>query len=419
MSDEQNITEEFEVVQAGAIEQISRAEIDQQIATAKRYPRPPADKIRAEIIKAAAESPETAKECFYALERRDSQSGKINYILGPSARMAEVVVALYGNIHTAARIVNIDKVNRMITAQAVTWDLEKNVRRAIEYTQRILMRGDDGVKIAALAAISLADRNAALKVVPRIIWWPAFVRCMQVADGDLDPFQIQVEKMLAYWKNNGVEEGRILAKFGLKDAKEITPEIIVVLRGFATTIREGEHTPETLFPSAFTTPPASQTEQVQGNNFKALQTIPEAEPSRGVSAESPSEPSGKRPRGRPPGSGKRQAPSTVASDSSSDITETSSEGGTEEAKAQEEPSVEHKAEEADTKAPIVSALRDKMKARNISEPQMLAQFKAWNMDRFAIPGVEQPAALEDYQEQTLKQILERWENLVTHMQQPV
>jgi hypothetical protein len=110
-------TPEVEFIQPGALELIQRAEIDMQIATAKRYPRD-LSKVKKRMLDFATLDEETAESCFYTLPR----DGKT--IQGPSVRLAEIAVACYQNIRVASRVIAND--GRVITAQAACLDLENN-----------------------------------------------------------------------------------------------------------------------------------------------------------------------------------------------------------------------------------------------------------------------------------------------------
>src|ERR1039457_6741691 len=78
------------------------AEISQQVATAKRYPRRSDKEISDEIMGRATLNESIAAECMYSLKRGEKMS------TGPSMRFAEIVRASFGNIRVAARFVRLD-----------------------------------------------------------------------------------------------------------------------------------------------------------------------------------------------------------------------------------------------------------------------------------------------------------------------
>src|SRR6267142_961378 len=92
---------EPEIVDVGSLAIINKSEIDQQIATAKKYPRSVKQFIN-EAIQLATLDEDTAKDCIYALPR----DGKV--IEGPSARFAEIVAYSWGNSRAGARVIGED-----------------------------------------------------------------------------------------------------------------------------------------------------------------------------------------------------------------------------------------------------------------------------------------------------------------------
>src|SRR6185369_3899928 len=92
-------TNKLEVIEISAIEAISRAEIDIQVATAKRYPRQ-LSKVKSDMMGFATLDQETAEACFYSLPR----GGKT--IQGPSVRLAEIALSTFGNCRAGTRIIH-------------------------------------------------------------------------------------------------------------------------------------------------------------------------------------------------------------------------------------------------------------------------------------------------------------------------
>ena len=82
------------------VSELTRAEIDQQVARADVKPRSPARSAR-NIMSLATLSERAAAECGYALPR----GGKP--ILGPSIRLAEIVAGQWGNARVGARVVHV------------------------------------------------------------------------------------------------------------------------------------------------------------------------------------------------------------------------------------------------------------------------------------------------------------------------
>jgi hypothetical protein len=225
-------------------------DIDAQIATARRYPR----SIRGFIDKAtqmACLDEETAKACFYALPR----DGKT--VTGPSARLAEICVAAYGNLRAQARIVDED--DRFITARGESWDIEANAAIAFEVRRRITNRNgakysDDMIVVTGNAASSIALRNAVFKVIPSAFWRPIYEKARVVAVGNAQTLSTRRAKMLEHFQKLGVEGPRVLALLGVKGIEDVTLEHMETLIGIATAIKEGDTTIDEAFADVPATP---------------------------------------------------------------------------------------------------------------------------------------------------------------------
>ncbi|KAG0919520.1 hypothetical protein G6F32_016105 [Rhizopus arrhizus] len=87
------------VPEEGMAAMINRSEIEQQISTARRFPRS-LKKFRDEAIQMVTLSQSIAEQCVYALPR----DGKT--IEGPSARFAEVIASAWGNNRAGARVID-------------------------------------------------------------------------------------------------------------------------------------------------------------------------------------------------------------------------------------------------------------------------------------------------------------------------
>ena len=88
---------EVQILQVDAVE---RANVDSQVATAKRYPRDIRRSIDNSVVMATMNQ-DTARSCSYALPR----GGKP--ITGPSVHLAKIIVSNWGNIRTEAKVIQI------------------------------------------------------------------------------------------------------------------------------------------------------------------------------------------------------------------------------------------------------------------------------------------------------------------------
>lgn len=227
----------------GMAAMISRSEIEQQISTARRFPRS-LKKFRDEAIQMVTLSQSIAEQCVYALPR----DGKT--IEGPSARFAEVIASAWGNNRAGARV--IDDKGEFIIAQGVFHDLERNVAITYEVQRRIVDRQGrrfkaDMIGVTANAACSIALRNAVLKGVPKAFWEDMYVEARKVIMGDIKTLANRRADALAHFQRFGISAEQVSAKLGVAGIEDIGLEHLVLLRGIVTAIKEGDTTPEEAF----------------------------------------------------------------------------------------------------------------------------------------------------------------------------
>lgn len=234
-----------EIIGPSATGALMRAELDQQVSTAKAYPRSVA-KFKAEALAMATLDQDTAASCFYALPR----GGKT--IEGPSIRLAEIIGSAWGNLNYGARVVSID--DKFLTAQGICRDLERNVTMTSEVTRRITDKNgkrynDDMIGVTANAACSIALRNAIFKVVPMAYAKDVLAQARRVAIGDAKTLASRRAGMIDYFGKMGVEPKRILWLLEKPSIEDIGLDDMQVLVGLATAIKDGDTTVDEAFPS--------------------------------------------------------------------------------------------------------------------------------------------------------------------------
>lgn len=237
--------------QAGTLAVLARAEINQQIATAKAHPRS-ITKFAREAEQLVTLNEEMARACVYALPR----GGKT--IEGPSARFAEIIAYSFGNIRYGARPVLEE--GEYITSQGVAYDLERNNGVTIEVRRRITNKdgerfNQDMIGVTANAANSIALRNALLKIIPKALWNPLYQKARQTIMGKFETFQNRLAAMFAEFVRYGVSKEMLCAKLGKAGVADIKIEDMVVIGGMLTALQDGDSTPEEMF--------AGSAEQVQ------------------------------------------------------------------------------------------------------------------------------------------------------------
>lgn len=249
-------------------QQVTAAEVDVQVATAKKYPRS-LDKFRKTAEGLATLNEETAESCFYVLPRSNKN------IEGPSARLAEILYYAWGNMRADARIVEED--DRFVTARGVAWDLEANNVIGYEVRRRVTdHRGrkynDDMIGMTANAACSIALRNAIFKVVPKPAWDPIYRAAKRVAIGDSTTLETRRDQALSHFAKSGVKAEQVFKKLGVKSTEEITLEHLGVLKGLATAIREGDTSIDQAFAEERHVEPPKPKEQQSSQSEDTSQT---------------------------------------------------------------------------------------------------------------------------------------------------
>lgn len=223
---------------------VSTAEIDQQISTARKYPRSIRNFLD-ESTQMVTLNDRVASECIYSIPR-----GQGKMIEGPSARFAEVIASSWGNCRAGARVLNEDK--KFVTAQGVFHDLERNVAITFEVRRRITDKNgarynEDMVAVTGNAASSIALRNAVLKGVPKAFWSGIYEEARKTAMGDAKTLSSRRTDAIEFLARFGATEKMICDTLGVKGKEDITLEHLAQLRGMATSIKDGDASVETLF----------------------------------------------------------------------------------------------------------------------------------------------------------------------------
>jgi hypothetical protein len=248
MNDTTNELVEGEIIEmpSTALSVIS-AEIDMQIATAKRFPRRKDREIAVKIMDRAVLTPEIAAECIYSLPR----DGKT--IVGPSVRFAEIIRSCYGNIRAASRFVRIDTDDRTAQAvivEAVAYDTEMNDFVSTQVRRSIMTSGKGGniprrysvdmVATTVQAALSIAERNAIIKLVPKALWIDAHQKVLEVVRGAPETLSQRRVEMLKAFKAYGVQAEQLCKAMGIESEQEISLNDMPRLAGMWTALKDGE-----------------------------------------------------------------------------------------------------------------------------------------------------------------------------------
>ena len=210
-----------ELITPSVMESQSRAEYDVAITTAKRFPRVISHFLqRAESL--ATATPQIAAAMEYA---RPIGGDKVK---GPSARLAEIAAATYGNIRVQARIIS--ETQTEVVAQGVAHDLETNVAQSTEVAVSILKSDGktrykpDQVATMRAAACAKARRNATLLIIPRALLEPIIAKCRMVAAGDQKTLPERRKALLDWFEKNGTKRAAIFEWLEVKTEDDIDLE---------------------------------------------------------------------------------------------------------------------------------------------------------------------------------------------------
>jgi hypothetical protein len=223
-----------------------KAQIDVQIATAKKYPR----NIRRATDNAVAivtMDKETASTCTYAVPR----GGKS--ITGPSIHMAKILAQVWGNLRIEAKVIDIG--DKQVTSQAVAFDLENNLAIRVEVKRSIMTKtgrmSDDMITVTGNAANSIAMRNSILSVINRAVVDKVYRAAIGTITGDIsdaNKFLARKKQVLDGFKDSlKVTEEMALSAIGKSSIDHITSDDLVTLIGIGQAIKDGDTTVEEAF----------------------------------------------------------------------------------------------------------------------------------------------------------------------------
>lgn len=243
------MTDKAEVIETSALAVISKAEIDQQVATARAFPRS-MKAFREEMQAMVTISEEVATECIFALPRGKGDDGKAKFIEGPSARFGEVLAYNFGNNRTGARFLTEE--SGYVICEGFYHDLEKNIATRVEVRRSILNKkgqrfNADMIGVTANAACSIAKRNATLQGIPKALWSMYYDLAKKTAVGDEKSLAAKRTWLMKYFMAMHITPERIFEFLNVKSEVDITLDDVAVLKGIANAIKEGALNPDNAF----------------------------------------------------------------------------------------------------------------------------------------------------------------------------
>lgn len=235
--------QDVQIVQVDAVE---RANVDSQVATAKRYPRDIRRSIDNSVVMATMNQ-ETAQSCSYALPR----GGKP--ITGPSVHLAKIIVSNWGNMRTEAKVVQIT--DKQVISRGTCWDLETNVASAFEVRRSIIGKNgqrfsDDMITVTGNAANSIAYRNAVFAVIPKAITDRVYYAAQKFITGDLSDsdklLKVRTGVLNNFKNNYGITEEEVVKMCGKQTANQIGADEISMLMGTIQALKDEDTTVDCL-----------------------------------------------------------------------------------------------------------------------------------------------------------------------------
>lgn len=225
---------------------LARAEIDQQITTARAMPRSIKRAVD-NILTLSTLDEESAEECIYALPR----GGKP--IKGPSIRLAEITASQWGNCRVGARVVHVDRFEKFVEAEGVFHDLETNTATTARVRRRISDKNgriynDDMIVVTGNAACAIAKRNAILGGIPKAVWRRAYHAVESVVAGDVRTLAVRRDAALKAFAKFGVKPEQLFTALDVVGMDDIGIEHITTLMGMHSALKSGEATVEEMFP---------------------------------------------------------------------------------------------------------------------------------------------------------------------------
>lgn len=241
---------ELEILRPDANIAINAAETDMQIATAKKYPRDLAKAKKNFLIMATVDE-ETAKKCFYS--KPVDNDGTLAE--GPSIRMAEIAVNVYGNIRYGARVV--EESERWVKVQGMCIDLENNLAYTTDISRSIWSEkgkyrySQNLIQTTIKAAMAFAIRDAVFKVVPLGFFKAELdlIKAKATGRGSTIPLEKRVANAFTYFSRQGVTENQIMELLKVNTKAEIDEDHLEKLIGLKNGIEDKEFTAEEAFRS--------------------------------------------------------------------------------------------------------------------------------------------------------------------------
>ncbi len=233
-----------------ALVQITKGEIDQQIATAHQWPRSIA-KFQKRALEMVTLDEETAESCIYNRPVGKNKDGSQKYAEGMSIRMAEIVGACYGNLRVGSML--IEMTERYVKARGFAHDLETNFASTSEVVESTVdSRGypfSERMRVVvAKAALAKARRDATFSVVPKALCRRLEADARQTAIGDATTLAKRRSAVMQWVGKLGIHPARVFGAINVTGEADIGLDELAVLTGIKTAIKDGDTSVDEAFP---------------------------------------------------------------------------------------------------------------------------------------------------------------------------
>lgn len=227
------------VQDATTLQVVETALIDQQIATARKYPRDENTAVD-KAIRLATYSSKIAQSCIY-FRPVGKKDGVQTFVVGPSIRLAEVLKTSWGNLRLATRVIGEQDGN--IHVQAGCHDLESNVFETNEVAKSITGRNgrysESMTQVVIGAASKIALRNVIFSIIPKAYVEQIMDACKEEIVGT-DENRTDLMKALAKaFGEMGVTEDMLMSAVDQKEYPAGSNDEVVFLIGLHNAIKDG------------------------------------------------------------------------------------------------------------------------------------------------------------------------------------
>lgn len=235
---------------AGSMVQVSQSremeEVRGAIFLARQFPRDMAS-IEKKILEECSQT-YLAERAMYAYPRGTE------LVTGPSIRLAEAIMRVYGNASASVREIRQEKGESIM--QAVAWDYETNVRSEKTFSvphKRATKKGiyalTDPRDIYEITANMGARRLRAciIGILPGALISKCITRCEEtLKEGSGDPLPVRIKKMLAAFAELGVTKDQMEKRLG-HNSDACTDVELVTMAKMYRAIRDGFANPAQFF----------------------------------------------------------------------------------------------------------------------------------------------------------------------------